>query len=226
VKPSRAESSRRRAARGLTLLEVMIAVAITAVMGVMTIGAFRQVDRAQEIARAQGDRYAAAGLALSRLAREASMAFLSEHYDHTRMRERPSLFLGREDELTFTTFAHERLLQDARESDQAVVQYTLDADPDQPGEEALFRRERARVDEEADRGGRTDLVADHVESFRVRYWDPKRRDWVKEWSTRSVDHANALPPRVRFELTMKLPDGRTTELSTETRIALTRPLDF
>jgi general secretion pathway protein J len=204
----------------------MIAVSITAVLGVMTVGAFRQVDRAQEITREQGDRYAAAGLALSRLAREVSMAFVSDHYDRDRMRERPTLFLGREDELTFTTFAHERLFRDVKESDQAVVQYTLDSDPDHAGEEALFRREKARIDDEADRGGRKDLVADHVETFRIQYWDTKRKDWVREWSTRSVDHANELPTRVRFELTMKLADGRTEKLSTEARIALTRPLDF
>lgn len=217
-----------RAARaaGFTLLEVIIAMAITAAIGAMTLGAFRQVDRASEIARSQGDRYAAARLALTRLARETSMAFLSEHYDHTRIRERPTVFMGKEDELLFATFAHQRLTRDARESDQAVVEYTVAADPDHGGEQALFRREKARIDEEPDRGGRRDLVADHVAGFRVQYWDAKRKDWVREWSTRSVERSGELPGRVRFELQVKLADGRTEKLSTEARIALTRPLDF
>jgi general secretion pathway protein J len=192
----------------------------------MTLGAFRQVDRAGEIARSQGDRYAAARLALTRLARETSMAFLSEHYDKNRIRERPTLFLGKEDELLFTTFAHQRLTRDVRESDQAVVEYTVAADPDHGGEQALFRREKARIDEEPDRGGRRDLVADHVAGFRVQYWDAKKKEWVREWSTRSVERGTELPPRVRFELQVKLADGRTEKLSTEARIALTRPLDF
>jgi general secretion pathway protein J len=213
-------------AAGFTLVEVMIAVAITAAMGAMTLGAFRQVDRAQEIARAQGDRYAAARLALTRLAREVSMAYISEHYDKNRIRERPTLFKGREDGLLFTTFAHQRLVRDAKESDEAVVEYKVASDPDHSGEEALFRREKAHIDDEADRGGREDLVADHVQSFRIGYWDAKRKDWVREWSTRSVEHTNDLPSRVRLELEVRLADGRTEKFSTETRIALTRSLDF
>jgi len=211
---------------GFTLLEVVIAMTITAAIGVMTIGAFRQVDRAHEMARDQGDRFAGARLALSRLSREVSMAFVSEHYDRNRLRDRPTLFVGREDELLFCTFAHERLERDVRESDESVVEYTLDSDPDHSGERALFRREKPRIDEEPDRGGRKDLVADHLASFRIQYWDPKKGDWVREWSTRSVDHASDLPTRVRFELELKLSGERTVKLSTEARIALTRPLDF
>lgn len=212
--------------RGFTLIEVIVAMAITAAIGAMTLGTFRQVDRAQEVARAQADRYSAARLALTRLAREASMAFLSEHYDRNRIRERPSLWVGREDELLFTTFSHQRLSRDARESDQAVVEYTLGDDPGDPGKKALFRREKARVDDEPDRGGRRDLVADHVAAFRIQYWDAKKKEWVREWSTRSVERANELPSRVRVELDLALADGRTERFGTETRIAITRPLDF
>ncbi len=216
----------RRRQTGFTLIEVIIAVAITSMMALMVMGTFRQVDRAHEITRDQGDRYAGARLALSRLARETSMAFISDHYDSNKLRERPTLFTGKEDSLLLCTFAHERLARDARESDQSVVEYTLESDPEHPGERALFRREKAHIDEEPDRGGRKDLVADHLAALRFQYWDPKKGEWVREWSTRSVDHTNALPGRVRFELELKLADGRTEKLSTEARIALTRPLSF
>jgi general secretion pathway protein J len=204
----------------------MIAVAITAMMGAMTLGAFRQVDRAREVSEDQGDRYGPASRALSRLADELSMAFVSDHYDHNRFtRERPTLFSGREDKVLFFTFAHERLARDVRESDQAVVEYTLEDDPAHSGEQALFRREKPRIDEEPDRGGTKDVVADHVQSFHLQYWDPKKNDWSREWSTRNlVDHPSNLPSRVRIELEVKLADGRTEKLSTEVRIALTRPL--
>lgn len=211
-------------ARGFTLVELLIAMGITATIGVMTVGAFRQVDRAKELTRDQGDRYAAARLALSRLSREVSMAFLSENYDHARYRDRPTLFVGREDELLFTTMAHERLYRDAKESDQAVVEYTVESDPDHSGEQALFRRSKPRIDDEADRGGRKDLVADRIASFRIRYWDSKRKDWSRDWTTRSVDHAGELPTRVRFELEIALEGGRREKLVTEARIAMTKPL--
>lgn len=210
--------------RGFTLVELLIAVGITATIGVMTLGAFQQVDRAKVITREQGDRYAAARSALSRLSREVSMAFLSENYDHKRYRDRPTLFVGREDELLFTTMAHQRLYRDAKESDQAVVEYVVESDPDQAGEEALFRRSKPRIDDEPDRGGRKDLVADHVASFRISYWDRTRKEWAREWTTRSVERAGELPTRVRFELEIALADGRREKLSTEARIALTKPL--
>ena len=42
---------------------------------------------------------AGARVALTRIARELSMAFLSDHFDSKRFRERPTLFVGREDEI-------------------------------------------------------------------------------------------------------------------------------
>jgi general secretion pathway protein J len=216
----------RRAARGFSLVELMVAVGITAVIGMMTVGSFRQLDRATEVVREQGDRYAAGRLALSRLAREVSMAFLSGNYDTKRHREPLTLFVGREDELLFSTMAHARLYRDAKESDQSIVEYVVESDPDHAGEDALFRREKPRLDDEPDRGGRKDLVASHVRSFRIRYWDVSRKEWVREWTTRSVERATALPSRVRFELEVGLADGRTEKLATETRIALRAPLGF
>jgi general secretion pathway protein J len=210
----------------MSLVEVLVAVGITAAMGAMTLGAFRQVDRASELVREQSDRTAAARVALTRIARELSMAYLSEHYDRKQFRERPTLFVGREDELLFTTMAHERLYRDAKESDQAVVEYTVESDPARSGEEALFRREKVRIDGEPDRGGRKDLVADRITGFRVQYWDQARKEWVREWSTRSTDRANDLPTRVRIELEAGAPNGAKEKLVTEARIALTRPLDF
>ena len=211
-------------ARGFTLVELLVAMGITAALGAMTLGAFAQIDHASEIARAQDERYAAARMALSRLSREVSMAFLSRNYDDHRFRDPPTLFVGHEDHLLFTTMAHERLYRDARESDQAVVEYVVDSDPEHAGEEALFRREKVHLDDEPDRGGRKDLVADHVVAFRVGYWDPKRSEWVREWTTRAPEHADVLPSRVRLELELKLADGRTERFVTEAKLAMTQAL--
>lgn len=219
-------SARGSPAQGFTLVEVLIAMGITASMALMTIGSLRSLDRAGEVTRQQEERYAAARVALTRLTREVSMAFLSDNYDTKRFRDPLTLFVGRDDELTFTTMAHVRLYRDAKESDQAIVHYRLDSDPDHAGERALFRREKPRLDDEPDRGGQTDLVADHVTSLRFQYWDPKRRDWVREWTTRGTEHSKELPPRVRVELEMKLADGRTERFVTEARIEMRRALAY
>ena len=214
-----------RTPRGFSLLEVMIAIAITAVIGAMAAGVLQQVDHAASVAREQGERYAAARLALTRLSREVSMAFLSDHYDRGRFRDRPTLFKGEEDKLLFATMAHVRLVQDAKESDQSVVEYLVERDP-VSGEDALFRREKVRIDDEPDRGGRKDLVATHVKKLGLQYWDLKRKEWVREWSTRTPEKLNELPTRVRIELELKLADGRTEKFTTQARVAITAPLDF
>jgi general secretion pathway protein J len=216
----------RPSSHGFTLIELMIAVAITAVLAAMVAGAFSRIAKDREVVEGQDERYASARRALSRMARELSAAFISEHYDHGRYRERPTLFRGRDQEIQFTSMSHQRLYQDAKESDQSVLEYTIERDPDHQGEDALFRREKVRIDDDPDHGGRRDVVMDRVTSFRLLYWDRQRKDWVKEWSTRSVERQNALPTRVKVELELKLPDGRTEKLSTEARIALTKPLDF
>jgi general secretion pathway protein J len=214
-----------RTPRGFTLLEVMIAVAITAVIGSMAAGIYQQIDRAATVAREQGERYAGARLALTRLSREVSMAFLSEHYDRAQFRDRPTLFKGDSDTLLFSTMAHVRLAQDAKESDQSMVEYRVERDP-LSGEDALFRREKARIDDEPDRGGRKDLVATHVKRLSLQYWDLRRKEWVREWSTRTPERLNELPTRVRVELEVKLADGRTEKFTTQSKVAITAPLEF
>jgi general secretion pathway protein J len=206
-------------ARAFTLIEVLIAMAVTATMAVMTIGSLQSLDRAQEAVRLQDERYAAARVSLARLSRELAMAFLSDNFDG-KLRDPLTLFVGREDEVLFTTMAHVRLYRDAKESDQSIVEYKLDSDPDHPGERALFRREKPRLDDEPDRGGSTDLVADHVTALRIQYWDPRRKEWIREWTTRGTEHPKALPPRVRVELEMALADRRTEKFVTEARIEL------
>jgi general secretion pathway protein J len=64
-----------------------------------------------------------------------------------------------------------------------------------------------------------------VERLRFQYWDRQRGEWTREWSTRTTERQNELPTRVRIEIEMEVPGVGTEKLSTEARIALTRPLD-
>jgi len=214
-------------ARGLTLIELMVAMTITAIMGAMVAGAIQQVDHAAEVTRAQEERYGEARRALTRLSSELAMAFASEHYDHALLNNvRPTLFRGREDGVLFTTMAHVRLFRGAKESDQAVVEYAVDRDPDNRDGDALFRREKLRIDGDPESDGRRDLVARGVKRLTLSYWDAKKKEWVREWDTSRVERANELPTLVRAEMELTLADGRLERLSSAARVAITRPLDF
>ncbi len=216
--------------RGFTLVEVMIAVGITAILGVMVLGAFQRAYAARELVEGQDERFASARVALSRMARELSEAYLSDHYDRKRYREPPTVFRGKDggdrDDLLFTTMSHARLARDVKESDQSVVEYTVEPDPEHAGENALFRRERARIDENPDRGGSKSVVCEHVKTFDVQYWDWKRQEWAREWVSSSVDHANMLPTRVKVRLGLGMADGAVRSFETQARVAIVRPLSF
>jgi general secretion pathway protein J len=173
--------------------------------------------------------------ALNRMAREISMTFLSEHYDKRRYRTRPTIFRlkdGRHDaDLLFTSFAHERLQTDAKESDQGVFEYSLGTSEDGSGRQDLFRRSKAIIDEEFERGGDKQALAEDVVAFSVQGWDPKDREWRDEWDSNSTERGPnsgsvVLPPRVKLSLVFKDENGKEKTLSTQTKIFLTQPLDF
>ena len=125
----RGETADAARARGFTLVEVLIAMAITAAHGAHDRRrASAQVDRAARgRARAGRALRRRAPRALAPLARGLDGVPLRELRPRTGSASAPTLFVGREDELLFTTMAHERLYRDAKESDQAVVEYVLDA---------------------------------------------------------------------------------------------------
>jgi len=220
---------RHRFHRGFTLIEVMIAISITAVIGAMTLGAFQRTQALRQAVEEQDERVSGARTALSRMAREVTGAFVSEHYDRRRYRDRPTLFRGKDgggrDDLLFATMDHVRSLRDAKESDQMVVEYFVEADPSEPGEYALVRREKVRIDAEPDRGGTQASLLHHVTGFTAAYWDWQKQEWAKEWTT-APGNQTLLPTRVKLKLTLRMPDGAERSFETQARIAVIRPLDF
>jgi len=214
-----------RRARGFTLLEVVFAVAVTAMMGVLIAAAFQSGYRTKELVEQEADRYRALRTGTDRMVREISAAFVSDHYDTRRYRDqndRPTNFIGARDRLLFTTMAHQRLYADAKESDQMVVEYYTKSAPGPGGQQRLnlMRREDSILDDRIDRGGTEDVLIENVKRIDFAYWDSDKKDWVDEWDTRRIEKKSILPVRVRFSIYALDENGREARYVTQARIVL------
>jgi general secretion pathway protein J len=217
--------------RGFTLLEVMIAASILAVMGAMVFGSFSRAYNQKQQIEAADDRLAQARGAMDRMAAEISVAFLSEHYDRKRFQQRPTRFTGEDrggqDTLLFTALVNERFEQDAKVSDQAVVKYFIERDRSNDNKfESLIRREHPIIDEEADRRGVRQVLCENVKKLDLQYWDAVKNEWVEEWDAAKPERNGVLPERVRIKLVYVDDEGKDRTITTQTRLMLLRSLDF
>ena len=217
--------------RGFTLIEVMIAASILAVMGAMVFGSFQRAYRQKEEVQAEDERVGQARTALDRIAADLSVAFLSEHYDHKRFPQRPTLFKGEdhshEDILLFTALSGERFEPDAKASDQHAVRYALDRDREAGGRfQSLYRRTHPLIDEELERRGYKQVLCENVKSFELQYWDTTKHEWVDEWDTTRPERSGVLPERVRIELVVVDSEGKDRKYLTQAPVMLQRSLDF
>ncbi len=220
--------SGRSLIRGFTLLEVMIALAIVTVLAGLVYGAFNPTYQAKNIVEEQAERYHGLRLAMGRMSRELSMAFLSDRYDAKRYRERPTQFVashsGQRDKLRFTTFAHERLYADVKESDQALVEYRVDRDPDDPRRSSLIRREKIVIDDRPEDGGSETVLATDVDGLSFEFWDVKKKEWTTDWDTTDRAWSTHLPERVRITIHAKGDDGKEKKYTTQTMLQMQFPL--
>lgn len=215
--------------RGFTLLEVMVAVAITALMGTVIAMAFQTGFTAKETVEQDGEHYRSVRAALTRMAREVGNAYVSGRYDLKRFRDendRPTNFIGERDRLLFTSFSNQRLYTDAKESDQVVLEYSVksSSEPGARGRQDLVRRANPNVGDRLDRGGSEDVLFEGVGRLELAYWDGDKKDWVTEWDTRRGEQRRILPTRVRITLVAKDENGKEARYTTQARIMLNTEL--
>src|SRR5262245_29180056 len=129
--------------RGFTLMEVALAVAILGVMATLTWGSIARTFDAYETVTGIDARYHNVRVAMNRMARELSMAFLTsklrtksdEVMWETIFKAEPSSPIAK---LNFTAFGHQIMRADAKESDQAEIGYFGESDPDNRGQMNLM----------------------------------------------------------------------------------------
>jgi general secretion pathway protein J len=226
-------SSRRSAERGLTLIEVLVAVAVLAMVSVLTYGAFDGMNRGKTSLGRVNDRYHEGRAALSRMAMELSSAFLSAHQPLLLQQAvRMTIFAGTNsspaDRIDFTSFSHRRLVRDSHETDQNEISYFGSPDPNVSGKLDLARREALIIDMEPKKGGDVNVLAEDIESFDAKFLDPTTGMWVEAWdTTQATGQVNRLPLQVKITLVLKGGIGnKSVPFVTKIPIAMQSPLSF
>lgn len=225
--------SQRRGSRGLTLLEIMISIAILAMIGVLIYGAFDGLARSKSGLGRVNERYHTGRVTMRRLSAEISSAFLSAHLPYNpQLISRQTVFVGKDsspaDRLDMNTFSHRRVVANSKESDQNELSYFGSPDPAKSGKIDLARRESALLDVDAQKGGVIYVLAEDIDLFDLKYLDPTTSLWTDSWdTTQATGQAMRLPLQVRITLALKGgPSGKVLKFEEKVPLAMIQPLSF
>ncbi len=200
---------------GFTLIEIMIAVVILAIISLLLWQSTYVLMHAKERYELEDERFHEVILALSRMADDLSMAFLYQSKDHTGSSgtgeaQRVIRFYGKEngdqDELHFASFSNLRFIRGSRENEQAEISYMLKK---REGEEEsgwdLIKRTQSPPDREPEAGGNEYVVLENVKEFKLQYYDEGRKEWRREWDSASVDFNKRIPKAVEIAIVIEDP---------------------
>jgi len=216
--------TRRSPQAGLTLLEVMLAIAILAVMMTLAWTTIANTSESKKQFEKYEERNHELRMALGRIVRDLEHAYLSSNEDRNAAHPR-TMFIAKSSlklpDVRFSTLDHRALWADANESEQTVISYVPHDDPEHSGVVDWIRREQRRMSNEPPESEPADydvLVHDIV-AAKLEFWNWKNNDWQDTWDTTQADGQKGwLPSRVRITITVKGPDDKEVKLSTQARI--------
>jgi len=223
----------RAGARGMTLLELLVSLAILAMMGLLIYGAFDSMNRGIKGEELRSERGREGRDGLLRISRELTSAFLSLHNPQAiNLITRQTAFIAVHsspfDRVDFAAFAHRRIVRDARESDQCEVGYSVASDPNVGDKMDLVRREQFPIDQDPTRGGVVNVLVENVDVFSLKYLDAATGIWQDTWDTTLVNaQYNRLPLEIKIAITLRgRPGLDSTTFTTKIMLPIITPLSF
>jgi len=194
--------------RGFTLIELMVALAVLAMISVFTWQTLGSALNARDNLSFDDELEKTARITMGRLRREISLAFLTESV--TAVNSYRTVFVGKDDgetdQLWFATRSHRRTLAGSRESDQTEITLWCEDDPEHRSRYVLLHREAQRIDHLPDKDGPIMPLARNVSRFDLRYLDHTNGEWQDEWDTQGAETPNRLPRAVQVVLTLLAED--------------------
>lgn len=216
------------ARRGMTLIEIMIAMAILGLMMVIAWTTIKSASDARTTYTALEERNHEIRLGMARLVADLESAYLSANEDKNLDNKR-TIFVGKEDEVRFSAFGHLTLWSDSNESDQTMIAYYLDDDREDPRSDSLYRKELRRPSNEnwERQPGELDVLMRGVEKLEFEYYDWKEKKWQRDWDSSKTDGvADRIPTRIRIKVTYKNSRGEELTITTQARPLLEERLSY
>ncbi len=202
---------RAGASGGFTLVELLLALALLALVAGLVQGTYTGAVRSRDRASAETARLHAAAVALDRLADELAGAFVSESRGEvTGLAVTPDA----EGNTVLVFTSRPVPIPGVRAGGPAEIAYFVETGDD--GVPRLYRREDPDPDEDWDEGGDPFPVLEGVDRFAVRCFDGE--GWKDEWDSRGREGDPVLPLAVSVEVAWKEGEGPERVLRTATPI--------
>ncbi len=177
---------------GFTLIEMLVAIALLAVVAAMVFGSLVTTNRAIEAGRDLSAREQTTRRVLHVMAEEISFSKQSTEFQWVGINGTYAGYPA--DTLAFVAMNDGSSGSTAKESEMIRVVYTRDRD-------RLIRYARKNLYGLTDESlGQVEL-ADRVRGFNLRYFDGQGRVWVDDWQT-----ANKIPAALLIEVTFEPPE--------------------
>lgn len=231
---------------GFTLIEVMVATVLMGLMGALLMAAINSSVKAKDTVEEISGRYHLVRQAMSRMAREISMAYLSKHIalgDPAFTTQ----FKGRQDSVYFSAFGNVVHQKDAKQSDQQVIGFYLATDRE--GQQSLMRRAQPNLNLDVEKGGLAQVLCPKVSKLEFSYYDNRYKKWDESWvsdptlfaaqgqvedqqkgeersETGPLPKPWRLPSFVKITMTVEMQEGVPMTWVTETEIPIQEPLDL
>jgi type II secretion system protein J len=222
----------RRPQAGMTLLEVMIVIAILAIMMTLAWKTIANTSESKKVFESYEERNHELRMALGRIVRDFESAYLSRNEDQNAAYPR-TMFVAKSGsklpEVRFSTLGHRVMWADANESEQAVISYVAHDDPEHAGVVDWVRREQRRPSNEPPENEPADydVLIHDITAAKLEFWNWKSVAWQDTWDTTQADGQKGwLPSRVRITVTTKGPDDKEYKVMTEARIWMQETLNF
>jgi general secretion pathway protein J len=194
--------------RAFTLVEVMLAVTLLAVIGAVVAGTLTNTLKARDLLASDDAVQRSVRVATERLTHELQLAYLTPHTSAVATYR--TVFVAQHNEpvdvIWFDALSHRPLYHNAHECDQTEITLWAEQDPENPDLAVLMQREAPRIDQEPDQDGVILPIAHGVRRFDLRFLDGQTAEWKDVWDSTGAETPNRLPRAVQIVLVISAPD--------------------